>query len=144
MSKPLTFKNTVEMGNYTEEYVQKKLWRYGYSVKRMKRINPFDLLVNETIRVEVKSATYQLHEDGGYHWRVGKPLGDRFDVCAIVLLLPVGKPLIRYFTREEISKNIEDGAMSIHIIANSPDEPKIGNKSPLKVLGKPYKSKETK
>jgi hypothetical protein len=86
-----------ENGRKAEIAVKEQLWRNGYSVKDVARVADYDLLVNDHIKVEVKSAEYKQLKKG-LVWDIQqvriKPNGA--DILAIVLTTPLNDTMILY------------------------------------------------
>lgn len=84
-------------GRKAEIAVKEQLWRNGYSVKDVGRVADYDLLVNDNIKVEVKSAEYRQLKSG-LIWDIQqvriKPNGA--DVLAVVLKTPLEDEMILY------------------------------------------------
>lgn len=74
--------------------VQKQLWRNGYSVKDVSRFIDYALLVNDDIKVEVKSAEFK-HTKRGIEWRL-EGVKKGADILAVVLTTPMKDQLIFY------------------------------------------------
>lgn len=90
-----------------EIMVKEQLWRNGYSVKDMARYADYDLLINDNIKVEVKSAEYQQTQEGMY-WKLRglriKP--NSADILAAVVTTPLKDTLIFYVKLTE--KNFKE------------------------------------
>lgn len=105
-----------------EVLVKQQLWRNGYSVKDVSNFAEYDLLVNDTIKVEVKHADYKQLKDK-LVWRVKDIVitPNRPDILALVLETPLNKQVIHYvrWSRDIVEKLHEEG------IAVIKDEPQI-------------------
>jgi phosphopantothenoylcysteine synthetase/decarboxylase len=85
------------VGTGAEKMVQEQLWRNGYSVKNVSKYTKYNLLVNESIKVETKAANHKQDKEG-LHWVIEdigvKPLNA--NVLAIVITTPLEDTLIFY------------------------------------------------
>ena len=143
--------STVEFGTKNEKLVQKKLWQYGYKVKHFggaKYNSGFDLLVENTFKLEVKSRTFK---NFSFHF-IGEPC-DKDCIAyawAFVFCYPDGTKQIRYAKTSELceylrnnpnsnKKLLPPGAtMAQRILLANPNVAPL-HKSPFKVFGKPKK-----
>jgi hypothetical protein len=71
------------LGKEEEKLVKRKLWQRNYRVKDVSNYSTFDLLVNNKVRVEVKSTSIFKRKN---YWSLGLDF-TKFDVLAIVLHL---------------------------------------------------------
>ena len=92
-------------GMAAEKLVQQKLWFYGYGVERFSRNCSFDLLVNGKIKVEVKSVKFII-EKNKISWRggIGILCPSNFDILAVVMFMPISKPMVLFYTKKEAEK----------------------------------------
>ena len=128
------------LGYDGEVVVKEKLWRYGYRVKQLSSSAPFDLLVNDKIRVEVKSGKYRVSKTGIVFWNIGKPLyTDKCDVIAVVLFRPIEKPSVLFFNKD-VFNNLGKSEYSVTFSTAKRSRHKfeVGKLSPYDVLGKPH------
>jgi len=75
------------MGNAAESLVKKKLWTYGYKVIDVSKRQPYDMIVDERYKVEVKYSSFYA-KDGRVYWELKNVNIKNFDVLAIVLQMP--------------------------------------------------------
>lgn len=71
---------TAPSPNASEEYVFQKLQSLGYKVEHTNKQSPYDLLLNDKIRVEVK---YRSHGEKAYY-RIHQLKPNRFDVLIFI------------------------------------------------------------
>lgn len=91
--------NSTDRGDFAEIMVRDKLKKNGYLVQKLGgATNSYDLLVNKTIRVEVKMAT--LRKRNVYVCQKIKP--ELFDVLFMMFLTPDGM-ITRWSTSEDIN-----------------------------------------
>ncbi len=131
-------KQTKGMSYITEDLVKRKLWSYGYNVKHFGKRNSFDLLVNDKIKVEVKTSKMRINKNPS--WAIMLNKCNEYDVMAVVLQLPINKYKIIYFDR----KTIEDKVIAKTVITiNNKDDNilRYSKESPYDVLGKPNKGR---
>ena len=116
-------------GKLAEELVKRKLWSYGLSVKDFSNYAPFDLIVNDKWKIEVKSA----EEKNGKFSFVGIKWS-YFDILALVFFQPIGYKI--YFIRNTDKFAIKE---SLFLNEQSIKDLKLTT-NPLKVLvGEPSK-----
>jgi hypothetical protein len=95
----LSCHNSTDRGDFAELMVCGRLKSMGYSVQRLGGArNSYDLILNQTIRAEVKQAT--LRRRSSYICEKIKP--ELFDVLIMMFLTPDGM-VIRWSTAEDIS-----------------------------------------
>jgi hypothetical protein len=91
--------NSTDRGDYAEIMIRDKLKNMGYIVQRLGgATNSYDLMLNHTIRAEVKMAT--LRKRNLYICQKVKP--ELFDVLFMLFLTPDGM-VIRWTTSEDVS-----------------------------------------
>lgn len=127
------------LGLEAEIIVKNKLWRYGYNVKHFPWMSPFDLLVDDKYKVEVKcSSPKESVSKKNIYWSVYDIDYDKIDILAIVLFRKEKRPLILFYDEWRI-KALDVPLYNIHFNQNNPWRIKIGTKSPYDVFGKPQK-----
>lgn len=93
-------------GTQAELYVKERLWRSGYRVKDFSVLgykNGFDLLVNESIRVEVKNSKCHFTKST-FFWNVHQVKPEEFDVLCVVLDVPLEGYQIYYLKDKKLLK----------------------------------------
>lgn len=135
----MLFDNKVEQGAFAEKEVQKKLWKFNYSVKKKNRTKfkewemakqGFDLLVEEKIRVEVKSTVINKHNS--WSFMVNFLSLEHVDFYAFVFFYPDKSFKIRFLKIKDLKNKMSEYAISF----KSPDEEGL-IKSPYKAFGRP-------
>lgn len=130
-------KETDGIGFDAEVLVKEKLWRYGYRVRHI--TVPYDLLVNDRIRVEVKTGKYRVSRRGISYWNIMLPKHeDYYDILAVVLPQPISGPLFLFYTINEVKKLFgdKDGiSISASSRSSSRERLRVGTKSVKKVFG---------
>jgi hypothetical protein len=90
--------NSTDRGDYAEIMLRDKLKKVGYTVQRLGgSTNSYDLMLNRTIRAEVKVGT--LRKTNYYICQKIKP--ELFDVLFMLFLTPDGM-VIRWSTHEDV------------------------------------------
>jgi hypothetical protein len=93
--------NSTDRGDFTEYLVCDLLKSNGYSVRRLGgSVNDYDLLLNESIRVEVKTATLRKKRNQ-YVCQKVKP--ELFDVLFMLFLTPDGM-VAKWSTTEDVNE----------------------------------------
>lgn len=96
--------NNQKRGLEAEKIVQKHLWSHGYRVRNFSIYAPFDLLVNDKIRVEVKTAKLKHRSKAGSEWAISGLQPEKFDVLAFIPE-PFDKPF--YILKQDLIKMTE-------------------------------------
>lgn len=129
-------KETNGAGFDAEITVKNKLWRYGYHVEHKDNTNSYDLLVNNSKRVEVKTGKARFSKTKGIYWVIMLPYRGGYDVLAVLLKHPVLDDKILFFTKEKIELYFRDKT-SITFSEHNKKRMNIASKSPYHALGKP-------
>ena len=124
-------KRSVVAGLNGEIMVKEKLWKFNYRVKHLFRAE-YDLLVNDNIRVEVKTS---MMKNGG-KWNFNLPKIYKSDIIAFVFLYPDGNKEIRFM---ETSKTFKEFGNRTYVTLT----PRIVflEKSPLDIFERSEQSK---
>lgn len=91
--------NSTDRGDYAEWVIGESLKKKKYLVKRLGGTNSYDLLLNNSIRVEVKMAT--LRRRNFYICQKIKP--ELFDILFMLFLTPDGM-IIKWSTQEDVNE----------------------------------------
>lgn len=135
----MLFDSKVEQGQIAEKEVKQKLWRFNYSVKSQvfkkrrdysRPTQDFDLLIEESIRVEVKSTA--MSKKGYWNFMVNNRYLAFVDYYAFVFIYPDKTTRIRFLD----IKTVKDKMARYSISFKSPDD-EVLIKSPYKAFGKP-------
>lgn len=79
---PIKYSETL-LGKTQEHYVQEKLISMGYQVNKMPQNFPYDLLVNGTVKIDVKASRLYRGENGNFYtFHLEKP----YSTCDIYVL----------------------------------------------------------
>ena len=131
--------DTNGIGYDAEVLVKKKLWTFGYKVRHI--AFGYDLLVNEKIRVEVKTGKMRQAKKGAY-WNIMTPTHQDYDILAIVLTHPI-RNLILFYTKKVVDEQLKRHKNQYGVIVSKENgRIDLGEKSPYKVFGKPRAVKE--
>jgi len=135
---------TKGLGYDGEVVVKEKLWRYGYRVKHLNSSSPFDLIVNDKIRVEVKSGKYRVSKTGMVFWNISKPFYlDKCDVVAVVLFRPIEKPSVLFFDKKVFNDlGRSETSVTFSTAKRSRYKLEAGKMSPYDILGNPRQGVE--
>ena len=132
-------RETDGVGYRAEVLLKEKLWTYGYRVRHI--TVPYDLLVEDKIRVEVKTGKHRISKAKTSYWTIMLPYRHNYyDILAIVLPRPLSKPLFLFYTIDEVEQlfgnkrgiNLSDSSRS-----TSRARIRIGRKSIKEVFGNP-------
>lgn len=100
-----------------EKMVQEQLWRNGYSVKNVSKYTKYNLLVNDIIKVEVRSADFKQGKDS-IVWVLEnlsvKPV--TVNVLAAVITTPMHDTLIFYC---KLNANLVKGFQDIKALKSA-------------------------
>lgn len=140
-------RKTVLAGYNAEVLVKEKLWRYGYRVQHLNSIASYDLLVNNKIKVEVRSSSPKIDKvTGTIRWMImfNKSNDLRFDVLVVVLFQPIGEPKILFYNKAEVLEFLYSPSKAAynkffeHKFSISKKEFfEVGDSSPYKTIGRP-------
>lgn len=123
-----------------ELLVKKKLWKFGYSVVHQPHPSPFDLLVDNEIRLEVKTSMMKTRKNKTYYWHFGN-IGkfEKHDIVALVRLF-TEKQYDVLFIKKDVLFELCGGKTNILITDKFIEEHKnVVFTSPYQVLGRPKK-----
>ena len=135
-------RKTKLQGYKAEVLVKEKLWRYGYKVQHKNTVSPYDLLVSDTIKVEVRSSQPKVSESTGkVSWTVmfNRCSDIRFDVLVVVLYQHIDEPLVLFYSKTFIKYVLKTNFCSITFSDRHKDLLEAGEKSPYNLLGNPKK-----
>src|SRR3990167_8294729 len=116
-----------KQGVFVELLVRKKLWSFGYKAKKSIEDNTTDIIVNESIRVEVKSAT--LRGGWSFAFNNGKSFGYKNDVYAFVFFFQDKSYEIRFMTKNNFDMYIKSRDHTNTVYFKSPNH-ELLEKSP--------------
>ncbi len=97
-----------------KDIVKRQLWSNGYSAKDVSHCTDYDLLVDNKIKVEVKSTIY--NQKGNY-WLLNinkKSKTKKADVLAIIIPTVLDEDVIYYMDIKKNFKNLGAGKLKIN------------------------------
>lgn len=148
--KALTFTKkgleTDGLGYTAELLVKEKLWRFGYAVKHLTKTDKYDLLVEDTFRVEVKCGKFRTKKDGTFFWNIMNPYRGDYDVLAVVLPKPDHDDTVLFYKKSKVKSLVQNGKVGKYGMTFSTTGHKkwlieLGEKSPYAVFGFPSSKK---
>lgn len=128
-------KSSKRKGIDAEKLVQKKLWKFNYKVRTLGK-SDYDLLVEEKIRVEVKSAKMQKSGSWTFSFGGKTPVDGYSDIHALVFMYPDESSKVAYIKTHELAQVMRENKSRWGVTFRRTNDDPL-KKSPYEVFGYP-------